>query len=204
MDANDAGKVERHAKQLKKGMMSDDSIIELYNKRSERAAEETAKKYGGYCYSVAYSILRSHEDAEECVNDAYLAVWQAIPPGSPSSLGAFIGRIVRNLALNRVRFNSTEKRGGSQYDIMLDELGECVPAGTGDIADDVALTHALESFLMSLTPTPRMVFIRRYWYMRTEGEIAREYHITELNVRVILHRTRKKLAAYLEKEGISI
>ena len=198
-----SGKSDRENSKL----MSDDTIISLFNKRNERAIEETSRKYGNYCMTIAQSILRSEEDAEECVNDAYLAVWNAIPPESPVSLGAFVGRIVRNLALNRLRYITAEKRGGAKgvnYDIVVDELSDAVPSDDGDIADEVALTHALDSFLTSIPPMQRMVFMRRYWYMRTEREIAKEYHITELNVRVILHRVRKKLAAHLEKEGISL
>ena len=184
--------------------MNDEEIIGLYNKRSEQAIIETAGKYGGLCYAVAYDILRSGEDAEECVNDAYLSVWNSIPPEHPASLRAFISRITRNSALNRVRRKSAEKRGGTQYELLLGELAECLPSGGGDMTERVALSAAMNSFLSSLDQTSRMVFMRRYWYMKSTREIAREYKLTETNVRVILHRVRKRLAEHLSAEGIDL
>ena len=184
--------------------MNDEELIALYNKRSEQAIEETSKKYGGLCRSVAYGILRSEEDAEECVNDAYLAVWRAIPPEHPSSFSAFISKITRNAALNRLRERRAERRGGEQYDILLGELSECLPAGGGDMTDDIALSQAMNRFLSSLDPTARMVFMRRYWYMKSSKEIAREFRLTDANVRIILHRARKKLKKCLSLEGIEL
>ena len=109
--------------------MDDRQIIELYNERSETAISETADKYGKYCYYIAYHILYNEQDSEECVNDTYLKTWQAIPPQCPNKLSAFLGRITRNLALNRYRYYIKEKRGYGQTSLVLDELQECVPSG---------------------------------------------------------------------------
>lgn len=184
--------------------MNDEEIISLYNKRSERAIEETSQKYGGLCRSIAFGILRSDEDAEECVNDAYLAVWRSIPPEHPMSLSAYLSKITRNTALNRVRDRTAEKRGGTQYDQLLGELAECLVSESGDMVDSIALSLAINSFLSSLDPTTRMIFMRRYWYMKQTKEIAREFRLTDVNVRLILHRARKKLKEYLSREGIEI
>ena len=182
--------------------MNDDDIIALYNKRSEQAISETAVKYGAICHSVAFGILHSDEDAEECVNDVYLAVWDTIPPEHPTSFRAFISKITRNRAVSRLRRATAERRGGTQYELLLGELSECIPAGGGDMTDNLALSQAMNGFLSSLDPTMRMVFMRRYWYMKSIKQIARDYKLTEVNVRVLLHRARGKLKKCLTDEGI--
>ena len=189
-------------KKAKESIMDDEAIIALYIKRSERAVEVTAEKYGALCRSVAYDILRSREDAEECVNDTYLSAWESIPPDHPSNLGAYLCRITRNRALNMIRESSAQKRGGVQYDMLLGELDDIVPDSGGDIADTVALRTAMTKFLTGLDPKSRMVFMRRYWYMRSTREIARDFKLSETTVRVTLHRVRKKLKKYLEENGI--
>ena len=184
--------------------MDDEAIILLYNQRSERAIEETSRKYGGLCRSIAYDILQSNEDTEECVNDTYLSLWNSIPPEQPMSLSAYIGRITRNAAVDRIRHNRMKKRGGDQYEALIGELADCIPAVDGDITDNVAISLAINRFLGSLTPTARLIFMRRYWYMCSTRQIARELRLTETNVRVTLHRARKKFKKLLEEEGISI
>ena len=184
--------------------MDDRQIIELYNERSETAISETADKYGKYCYYIAYHILYNEQDSEECVNDTYLKTWQAIPPQCPNKLSAFLGRITRNLALNRYRYYIKEKRGYGQTSLVLDELQECVPAGnsTEQAIDEKLLVEVLNRFLYELPIEKRMMFLRRYWYLSSIKEIAEDYEISEGKVKMTLLRIRNKLKQTLEKEGI--
>ena len=182
--------------------MEDREIIELYFSRSEEAIEQTQRKYSKYCVSIAYNILNSYEDAKECENDAYSRVWDSVPPKRPNSLKAYIGRIVRNLSLDKYRANNAEKRGEGNISLVIDELHECLPSGEGNIADAVALRDALNAFLKSLPQESMRVFVRRYWYSSSIGEIAGEYSMSESKVKSLLFRTRKNLKSFLEKEGI--
>ena len=185
--------------------MDDGNLIELYNNRSESAITETEVKYGKYCYSIAHNILRSHEDAQECVNDAYLKLWNSIPPQRPKNFCTFLGRIIRNIAINRYNYSSAEKRASSCEQVF-DEAAELIPdthSGSG-FADELALKEAINSFLASLSRKHRIIFVRRYWYMSGLREIAEDMHETETSVKVILHRTRKKFKDHLEREGIVI
>ena len=184
--------------------MDDRQIIELYNERSETAISETADKYGKYCYYIAYHILYNEQDSEECVNDTYLRAWGAIPPHCPNNLSAFLGKITRNLALNRYRYYTREKRGLGQTSIVLDELQECVPdsISTEQAVEEKQLVEALNRFLHELPIEKRMMFLRRYWYMSSIQEIAQDYEISEGKVKMSLLRIRNKLKQTLEKEGI--
>jgi len=184
--------------------MDDRQIIELYNERSEAAISETAGKYGKYCFYIAYHILYDERDSEECVNDTYLRAWEAIPPQWPNKLSAFLGKITRNLALNRYRYRMREKRGYGQIPLMLDELQECVPAAgsTEQAVEEKLLVEVLNRFLHELPIEKRMMFLRRYWYMSSIKEIAEDYEISEGNVKMKLLRIRNKLKEILEKEGI--
>ena len=184
--------------------MDDRQIIELYNERSEAAISATADKYGKYCYSVAYHILYNEQDSEECVNDTYLRTWEAIPPQRPDKLSAFLGKITRNLALNRYRYYVREKRGYGQVPLVLDELQECVPApnSTEQAVEEKHLVEVLNRFTRELPVEKRMMFVRRYWYMSSIGEIAEDFEISEGNVKMTLLRIRNKLKQTLEKEGI--
>ncbi|MBR0327386.1 MAG: sigma-70 family RNA polymerase sigma factor [Clostridia bacterium] len=184
--------------------MDDKKIIELYFARSEDAIAETDKKYGAYCVSIARSILSNAEDAEECVNDAYLGVWNSIPPAFPRVLSAFIGRIVRNIALNRLAMLSASKRTRTA-EVVYEEAEELIPDTSGeDVSAEIALRDAINGFLASLPKRTRIVFMRRYWYFCSVSEIAEGMGMTEANVKVLLLRTRKKFKAYLEKEGITL
>ncbi len=184
--------------------MEDSQIIELYNKRSETAISETADKYGKYCHYIAYHILYNEQDSEECVNDTYLRTWVAIPPQCPNKLSAFLGKITRNLALNRYRYYTSEKRGCGQVSFVLDELQECVPASdsTEQAIEEQLLVEVINRFLHELPIEKRMMFLRRYWYMSSIREIAEDYEISEGKVKMILLRIRNKLKQVLEKEGI--
>ena len=184
--------------------MEDRQIIALYNERSEAALSETAKKYGRYCRTVAYNILNNEEDSEECVNDTWLKAWEAIPPQCPESLGAFLGKITRNLALNLYKHKNREKRGGGQTLLVLHELAECIPGAdsTEEAVDEALLTEVLNGFLAELPVEKRKIFMRRYWYLSSVKEIAEEYGLSESNVKMTLLRLRGKLKTVLEKEGI--
>ena len=184
--------------------MDDHQIMDLYWARDQKAIAATAEKYGRYCQTIACRILGSREDGEECVNDAYLRAWNAIPPQRPDSLAAFLGAVTRNLALDRYRNAAAEKRGAGQTALVLEELEGCcpTPGRPGRLDDDLALTDALNRFLASLPPQTRIIFLRRYWYFSTIKEIAAAYRMCEGKVKMILLRTRRKLKTCLEKEEI--
>ena len=184
--------------------MDDKRIIELFWDRSARAITETAKSYGRYCHYIAYNILQSDEDAEECVNDTYLKAWSTIPPKRPQRLQTFLGRITRNLSLNRYEQLTAQKRGGGQVPLILDELSECVSQRSADLADVIAVKDVLNGFLALQTPENCTLFVRRYWYMSSVKEIALDCGLTENQVAVTLFRLRKDLKEYFEKEGLCV
>ncbi|MBR3059418.1 MAG: sigma-70 family RNA polymerase sigma factor [Oscillospiraceae bacterium] len=186
--------------------MEDSRIIDLYWARSEEALSETARKYGRYCHSIARNILNNDEDAEECVSDAYLRAWNAIPPARPARLQTWLGRIVRNLSLNKREKALAEKRGAGQLPLILDELAECIPDGPDGeaLTESILIRDVLDRFLEALPPEARKIFVRRYWYLSSLGEIAEEYGISEGSAAVSLLRTRMKLKSVLEKEGIHL
>ena len=186
--------------------MEDAKIIELYWQRQEQAIAATAEKYGPYCTAIAHHILHSERDVEECVSDTWLAAWNAMPPHRPSILSAFLGRLTRNLAFNRYTRAHAEKRGGGETELVLHELAEIV-SGREDVQGELEqreLVRELNVFLRGLGEKKRAIFLQRYWYICTPREIARNTGLTESNVNVILHRTRKSLQQYLQKEGIFV
>lgn len=184
--------------------MDDKMIVELFWERSQTAIKETEKKYGKYCFSIARSVVSSREDAEECVNDAYLRTWESIPPSRPSSLKAYVGKIVRNLALDRYDASIAGKRFDSGVELALWELEDCIPSRESSVSDDYILRTAINGFLGSLPKRTRIIFMRRYWYFCSISEIAEGLGMSESNVKVTLLRTRNKFKEYLEKEGIGI
>ncbi len=185
--------------------MTDNEIIELYFGRSETAITESEKKYGVYCHSIAKNILHTDQDAEDCVNDTWARAWDAVPPTRPSSLSAFFGRITRNLAFSVYRRMTAEKRGGSQTELCIDELEECIPSEmTGNISENYIIKDALDRFLEGLSEKSRKVFMRRYWYGCSINEIADFFSMSESAVKTSLMRTRNSLKVFLEKEGITI
>lgn len=186
--------------------MQDSEIITLFFNREQRAIEQTGIKYGRYCHTIAWNILYSHEDAEECVNDTYLDTWNEIPPARPFSLKAFVGRITRNNAINRLEYNTALKRGAGESTACLDELAECV-SGRDELTQQEDYRHLVECinrFLATLSPRQRVIFVKRYWYGSAVREICEECGVSESNVKVMLSRMRKKLREYLEKEGVRI
>lgn len=184
--------------------MEDNQIISLYFDRSEQAIQETDTKYGGYCYSISYNILASQEDAEETVSDTYLSAWNSIPPRHPVSLGAFLGKITRNISIDRWRKYRAFKRGGGQIELVLEELGECVG---GESAEDAAIRReilaSLNRFLRNLKEAERNVFLCRYWYLDSTEEIAEKSGYSLSKTKSILFRLRKRLHDQLELEGLA-
>ena len=186
--------------------MNDSQIVDLYWARDEQAIVETRVKYGSYCYAIAYNILNRSEDAEESVNDTYLRAWNAMPPHKPSILSTFLGKITRGVALDRMRRNNAEKRGGGQVAQSLDELAECISDGKS-IDDNLhaeELSKHIDLFLRSLPSSQRSVFICRYWFFDPIADIAKQFGYSESKVKTMLLRTREKLKKYLEKEDIFV
>ena len=183
--------------------MDDNSIIDLYFDRSEKAISETALKYGKYCYSIAFNILSDKEDSEESVNDTWLAAWKTIPPKVPAILSTFLGKLTRNISLNRWKSRRAYKRGGGEVVLALEELGQCI--STGETPEETfekkELLRCLNKFLAALPDTERSVFVCRYWYLDPISDIAGRFGFTETKVTSMLHRTRGKLRKQLEQEG---
>ncbi len=186
--------------------MEDCLIVELFWRRSESALSEAAEKYGAYCSSIARNILHSREDSEECVNDTYIKAWNSIPPQRPRHLGAYLGAITRNLALNRRRLNSAAKRGGGSVDAALDELSECVPSGqtTEKATDDAELGRLINKFVSEMKKEARIIFLKRYWYLCGISEISKSMGVSESRVKSALSRQRAKLRKFLEEEGVEL
>ena len=183
--------------------MDDSRIIELFYARSEDAIAELSKKYGPYCLTVAKNILNNTEDAEECVNDAYLGVWNTIPPQRPDPLLSYVCRIVRNLALKKYHENTAQKRN-SIYDVALDEIADCIPAPFS-VEDEIMAKEVagiINGFLETLDRQSRIMFIRRYWHADSIEELAALFHRSRHYISVRLSRTRKALKQHLEKEGV--
>lgn len=186
--------------------MNDQEIIQLYFDRNERAVAETERKYGGYCYTLAYSILGNKEDAEEIVSDTWLRVWNAIPPQHPKALKLYLAKITRNLAFNTYRRRTTQKRGGGEMELVLEELESCIPA-SGGVQDNLnaqELVNVIQIFLSVQSQRDRGIFISRYFLVEEYSTIARRYSLTEGNVQRILSRMRSKLKNYLAKEGYEV
>lgn len=182
--------------------MNEEEIIALYWNRADTAIAATAENYGNYCRAIAFNILHNAQDAEECVNDAYLMAWNSIPPHRPEKLSAFLGKITRNLSLNRYKEYNAQKRGAGQTELALSELEECIPSGIR-VEQDVEerlLTRTIETFLLSQPKQKRDLFVRRYWYLSSIRELADEYGMSEPKVKSLLFRMRKKLKQCLAKE----
>lgn len=183
--------------------MEDSRIIELFWKRSEQGITELSNKYGSMCEAMAVNVIGNHEDAVECVNDAYMAVWKSIPPTKPESLVAFVLKIVRNISINRVEYNKAEKRKGN-YQECLDEIEEFVSNKTSP--EDAFLAEELkgiiDEFVGKLNKGNRYLFVRRYYYMDSYSEIAEKSGMKEGAIRTRLTRLRDKLKKYLEKRGV--
>ena len=180
--------------------MDDTAIIALLDRRDERGIAELKRKYEALCCYIAGNILSQREDIEECVSSACFAVWNRIPPEHPDDLKTYLCRIVRNIAIKRLQYNTAEKRS-PKYTVPLDEIAECVPADDGDALHDNDLADAVSRFLRAQDDRHRRVFVRRYWYGDSLSDIAARFHMNEKTAATYLFRTRKKLKAFLQKEG---
>lgn len=186
--------------------MDDNAIIQLYWDRDDQAIQATSVKYGRYCKRIAGNILNNKEDAEECVNDTYLNAWNTIPPHRPKQLATFLGKITRNLAFNKYRYGTAEKRGCGEIALVLDELADCV-SDTGDVEQIInrrELIKAIDSFVRTLPPVKRDLFVRRYWYADPVKDIAKDRGMLQGTVSKTLERTRKQLKAYLTERGFAL
>lgn len=185
--------------------MDDQKIIDLYWERNEDAIRETSSKYGKLCFSVACSILASREDSEECVNDTYLGVWNALPPHRPLRFPVFISRITRNLALKKFTYVSAAKRNPDAV-CSLEELGECV-SGRDSVETELEnrrIEQAISTFLKQQSEEHRTVFIARYWFFESIDRICQHTGFSPSKVKSMLSRLRKNLRIYLESEGIEL
>ena len=183
--------------------MDDVRIVELYWARSESAVRETEIKYGKYCHSIAYAILHSEQDTEECVNDTYWKAWESMPPHRPTRLSTYLGKLTRNISINRYVYEHAKKRHAGT-EMIFDEMADCIPdaATEASASDEVVLKAAINGFLAGLKPSVRRMFVQRYWYMYSIAEIASAQHMTENAVKVSLLRVRDKFKLYLEREGV--
>lgn len=185
--------------------MNDAGIVELYWRRSTQAIIETQQKYGGYCYTIALGLLNSAQDAEECVNDTWYAAWDKMPPERPQSLGAFLGRITRNLSVSRWRREKARKRYNG-LEVLFSELEECVP-GPGGAEEELErqeLARVISGWLDRQDPADRRLFIRRYWYGDGVKELAAEAGERANTIAQRLSRLRKSLRGRLESEGVEL
>lgn len=186
--------------------MTDEEIIELFWRRSEQAIAETEDKYGKMCHGIAYRILCDREDTQECVNDGYLRLWNSIPPQRPRVFSAFLGRIVRNLALNRYEAAKASKRGGGEVPLALEELSGCI-SGKDDLPTQLEgkmVRDMISEFIGTLKPADRAIFLLRYWELHPVAHIAKLCRCSESKVKMSLHRSRQRLRAVLEREGVAV
>lgn len=183
--------------------MDDHEIIELYWKRNEQAIERTAEKYGAYCMKISMNILQDQADSEENVNDTYMQVWKTIPPNRPNRFIAFLGKLTRNLALNKYKANHTQKRIANEFSASLEELDLCTPTKL-TVDDQVGiseLSKIISAFLHEQKEEMRNVFICRYFYNESIDEIAKRYGYSQSKIKSMLMRARTRLRHRLEEEG---
>lgn len=186
--------------------MDDSEIVQLFWNRNETALSATELKHGNRCRKVAENILGSRTDAEDCVNDSYLKLWELIPPNRPRVLGTFLCRLVRNTAIDMLKSRLADKRGGGKTALVFDELEEIIPekSSVEDTYEGKALLAKIEDFLKLEPARERRIFILRYWYGCRLSEIAKRYGARKNTISVILNRTRKRLREHLEREGYEI
>ena len=184
--------------------MEDAEIVDLYWQRDQQAIAETDKKYGAYCQHIAYAVCSDRLDAEECVNDTWLRAWGAMPDKRPTVLATFLGKITRNLAINRFQRKTRKKRGGGETELALEELEDCIPAAL-DVERRYALQEfrqAIGRFVSGLSETEQKVFVARYWYLSPVEEIARRLQISSSKTKSMLFRLRNRLRLYLKEEDL--
>ncbi|MCM1055891.1 MAG: RNA polymerase sigma factor [Bacteroides sp.] len=186
--------------------MEDSKIIEMYFDRSENAIRETETKYSAYLSAVSMNILNNREDCAECVNDTYLKAWNSIPPQLPPCLKYFLGKITRELSIDRLRKKRSAKRRGSEYELSLEELEECIPRGEDPAreAEVSLLAEVIGDYLRGCGGEKREVFVMRYYFCDSIADIARRLKMSDSKVKSMLFRTREGLRKHLEKEGFSV
>ena len=178
-------------------------ILEMLERRDERALEILRQSYGTYCHSIVIRLLGDEQEADEALNDLWMQIWNAIPPARPRHLKAYLAQTARNIAINRIRHEKTAKRSGAT--VLLDELADCIPDRSWeDRAYAGELREALNGFLGKLPEEDRKIFVRRYWFGETVPEIARAFRSSESRIKSLLHRLRKRLRKYLEQEGLQV
>ena len=185
--------------------MRDEEIIALFFERSEKAISAMQEKYGASCRRLSLGILGDERDAEECVSDAYLAVWNRVPPERPNPFSAFLYKILRNLSLKKYREKKAKKRSGA-FEELLEELEDFLPSGetTESSVEQKELSRVIESFLDTLTPENRNVFLRRYWFAESYEQISKATGYSKSNVSMRLLRTKEKMRIYLTERGVEI
>ena len=186
-------------------MIDDEKIIELFFERSEQAIRELDIKYGKICNNLSYNIVNSRQDAEECVNDAYLGAWNAIPPARPNPLLSYIVKIVRNISL-KIYWRKEAAKRSSHYTIALEEIEACI-ADQKTVEDEIEareLARIIEDFLDTLTVENRVIFMRRYWFSDSYKDIAELVGLSEKNISVRLTRIRQKMKEYLAEREVFV
>ena len=186
-------------------MIDDEKIIELFFERSEQAIRELDIKYGKICNNLSYNIVNSRQDAEECVNDAYLGAWNAIPPTRPNPLLSYIMKIVRNISL-KIYWRKEAAKRSSHYTIALEEIEACI-ADQKTVEDEIEareLARIIEDFLDTLTVENRVIFMRRYWFADSYKDIAELVGLSEKNISVRLTRIREKMKQYLIEREVFV
>ena len=181
-------------------IMNDKNIIELFRNRDEQAITELKLKYGRLCFHIAANILSQHEDIEECLNSVYYDIWNMIPPDEPNDLKTYLCRIVKNKAIDKLKYNSASKRN-SKLSVSIDELAECIPDRRQQDIPTQKLSEIISRFLRMQDEKHRIIFVRRYWYGDDISKIAEYFQMNEKTVATNLFRTRKKLKEFLKKEG---
>ena len=186
--------------------MEDDQILDLYFAREERALEETDRKYGPYCFTLANNILHNDQDSEETVSDTWWKAWNAIPPKRPAVFRMFLAKITRNLAFTRWRRETASRRGGGEMELVLEELGECIPSpgGVEDSLNGKELARTIRAFLDTLSRRDQDLFLRRYFFVEESEEIAARFGMKPATVRKQLNRIRTRLRKYLIQEGYAV
>ena len=182
--------------------MKDDVLVREIWDRNQSGIAAAKQQYGPYCLQIARNILHSEQDAEECLNDALLAAWNSIPPQKPENLKTYLGKLIREIAVDRWRKNRAKKRIGPSSLVPLDELEELIGENAlEETLEEAELARAISDFLRTLPQTERCLFLRRYWYYDSIRQICKRCGFGKSKVTVSLMRTRNKLAAYLKKEG---
>lgn len=184
--------------------MDDHAIVALYWQRNEAAITATAAKYGKYCFAIAYGVLGNENDAEESVNDTYLDAWNAMPPSRPLVLATFLGKITRRISIDRWRRRNAGKRGSGQMEAVLDELTDCIASGdnVAETVEQQMIAERINAFVKSLPDAEQRIILCRYFYMDSIEDIAKRFGFSQSKIKSMMLRTRKKLRAFLEKEGL--